>query len=325
MLVNTIILQAVHWDQTNLGRAQVLLAGGALPALAGGCRCAPGFRNWALNKPLVMRPTLSQVCSLNSPLERDVEDYAAGKCESIELWLTKVESYLETASEATLRDLLEEHGVVTPVASLQGGLLASQGDARRVAWDLFAERLRLCHRLQVETLVVACDVPHPLTASDLQRVRHSLVEVAQVAGPFGVRVALEPQAGAAIGNNLQTATALVEEVGSPHLGICLDSFHYYVGPSKEEDLQYLTSANLFHVQLADVGDQPRELVSDRDRILPGEGGIDLQPILQRLTQIPYQGCVSIELMNPQIAQIPALQFGEIALTALRKILGLATA
>jgi hypothetical protein len=38
----------------------------------------------------------------------------------------------------------------------------------------------------------------------------------------------------------------------------------------------------------------------------------------------YGGCVSIELMNPQIAQIPALQFGEIALTALRKLLGVAS-
>ena len=271
-----------------------------------------------------MRPTLSQVCSLNSPLERDVEDYAAGKCESLELWFTKVEAYLETKSEISLQKLLQEHGMVASVASFHGGLLTSQGDARRAAWDLLSERLRVCQRLKVETLVVACDVPHPLTATDLERVRHSLLEASQLAGPLAVRLALEPQAGAAMGNNLQTAVALVEEVGSPHLGICLDSFHYYVGPSKEADLGYLTLENLFHVQLADIGDQARELASDRDRILPGEGIIDLQPILHRLSEIGYDRCVSIELMNPQIAQIPPLQFGEIALTALRKLLGLAS-
>ena len=271
-----------------------------------------------------MRPTLSQVCSLNSPLDRDVEDYAAGKCDSLELWLTKVESYLETESVPALQRLLEEHGMNAPVASFHGGLLTSQGDARRAAWQLFAERLQLCQLLEVETLVVACDVPHPLTATDLERVRHSLLEAAQLAGPLGVRLALEPQAGAAIGNNLQTAVALLEEVGSPHLGICLDSFHYYVGPSKEADLSYLTEENLFHVQLADIGDQARELASDRDRILPGDGIVDLQPVLHRLVELKYSGCVSIELMNPQLAQIPALQFGEIALTALRKLLGLAS-
>jgi hypothetical protein len=33
--------------------------------------------------------------------------------------------------------------------------------------------------------------------------------------------------------------------------------------------------------------------------------------------------VSIETMNPQLWQIPPRQFGEIAITALRKLLGLA--
>ena len=89
-----------------------------------------------------MRPTLSQVCSLNSPLDRDVEDYAAGKCDSLELWLTKVESYLETESVPALQRLLEEHGMNAPVASFHGGLLTSQGDASRAAWQLCAERQR---------------------------------------------------------------------------------------------------------------------------------------------------------------------------------------
>ena len=38
-----------------------------------------------------MKPALAQVCSLNSPLEADVADYAAGKCEAIELWTGKLD------------------------------------------------------------------------------------------------------------------------------------------------------------------------------------------------------------------------------------------
>jgi sugar phosphate isomerase/epimerase len=101
-------------------------------------------------------------------------------------------------------------------------------------------------------------------------------------------------------------------------------FHYYVGPSKLEDLGYLDRANLFHVQLCDVADTPREFATDSDRILPGDGDIVLEPILDRLCDIGYEATVSIELMNPQIWQIPALQFGEIAITALRRLLGQAS-
>ena len=77
-----------------------------------------------------------------------------------------------------------------------------------------------------------------------------------------MRVALEFQSQARFVNNLQTAAALVAEVGSPHLGLCLDAFHFYVGPSKFHDLGYLNRDNLFHVQLCDIADTPREFAAD---------------------------------------------------------------
>jgi len=139
-----------------------------------------------------------------------------------------------------------------------------------------------------------------------------------------LRLALEFQAKATFGNNLQTAAALVADVGSPHLGLCLDWFQYYTSPSKEEDLGYLTAENLFHVQVCDLVGTPRELASDGDRVLPGDGDFQFEPLLQRLKAIDYRGAVSIETMNPHLWQVPPRQFGEIAITALRKLLGLAS-
>ncbi len=271
-----------------------------------------------------MIPCLSQVCTLAAPFEDDIADYAAGACRVIEVWLGKLETYLQSHSLDDVRRLLEEHEVQLPVASYQGGLLASQAEPRREHWRHFAERLELCRQLQIGTLIVACDVPAPLDQTVLGRVQASLVEAAKLAAESGLRVALEFQASSAIGNNLQTAAALVEECGHPSLGLCLDLFHYDTGPSKPEDLGLLHVGNLFHVQLCDLADVPRELATDADRILPGDGDIPLPALLHRLREIQYAGCVSIELMNPRIWQIPPLQFGEIAITALRKLLGVAS-
>jgi 4-hydroxyphenylpyruvate dioxygenase len=268
-----------------------------------------------------MRPTLAQVCTLNSGFADDVEQYAAGQCRSIELWFTKLEDYLRGRTVADVRQLLDRHGVAAPVASYQGGLLVSQGDARREAWGLCERRFELAHQLGVQTIVVACDVPGSPQQSDLDRLQLSLVELSRLAERFGVRVALEFQAQSAFGNNLQTAAALVGDTGSPLVGLCFDAFHYYVGPSKPEDLGHLQKENLFHVQLCDLADVPRELARDANRILPGEGDIPLQPILEQLRAINYDGCVSIELLNPHIWQVGPRQFGEIALTALRRLLG----
>jgi 2-keto-myo-inositol isomerase len=268
-----------------------------------------------------MIPALSQVCSLASPFEKDIEDYAAGQCRALEIWLTKLEQYLQTHSVADVRRLCAQHEMAIPAASYQGGLLSSQGEKRQESWELFRRRLDLCAELNVPVLVVACDVPSPLVQATLERVSVSLQQAAIEAGQRGVRLALEFQANSAFGNNLQTAVALVQDVGSPHLGICLDVFHHLIGPSKTEDLHYLTADNLFHVQVSDLADVPRELASDSDRILPGDGDFPWPPLLERLRQIDYQHAVSVEILNPKLWAIPARQFGEVALTAVRKLLG----
>ncbi len=271
-----------------------------------------------------MKPALSQICSLDAPFQRDIADYAAGGCQAIELWVGKLDTYLENHDRADVRRLLAEHGVSAPVVSFQGGLLTSEGDFRKQHWDAFERRLRQCGELDVGTLVVAGDVAAPLAPHDVDRVRASLAQAAELAGRHRVRLALEFHARAAFANNLQTAAALVAEVGSPHLGICLDAFHFHVGPSKTEDLAYLSAENLFHVQLCDLAGVPRELATDADRVLPGDGDIALEPLVARLRAIGYGGYASVELMNPQIWRIPPLQFGEVAITAARKLLGQAS-
>ena len=83
-----------------------------------------------------MIPAISQICSLNSPFETDIEDYAAGQCPSIELWLGKLEAWLGEHSHEDFMRLRATHEVKTPVASFQGGILASQGEKRKEAWEL---------------------------------------------------------------------------------------------------------------------------------------------------------------------------------------------
>jgi sugar phosphate isomerase/epimerase len=270
-----------------------------------------------------MLPALAQVCTLNAPFAQDIADYAAGQCQAVELWFGKLETYLDSHSLEDVRRLLDQQDIAAPVASFQGGLLTSQGESRRLAWELFERRLALCRDLNVRTIVVAGDVAQPLGQQDFDRLMLSLNQAAELATTYGVRVALEFQSSARLPNNLQTAASLVAQVNHPLLGLCLDAFHYHTGPSKPEDLGHLGNDNLFHVQLCDLAGTARELAADSDRVLPGDGDIALAPVVERLRQINYSGYVSVELMNPQIWQIPPLSFGEIAMTSLRKVLGLA--
>jgi sugar phosphate isomerase/epimerase len=115
--------------------------------------------------------------------------------------------------------------------------------------------------------------------------------------------------------------ALVAQCGEPNVGVNLDVFHYYTGPSKFEDLGLLTPANLAFVQVCDVAGVPRELATDSDRILPGDGEFHLAPIVQHLRQVGYTGYVSLELMNPTLWKIKPAQVAELGMSALRRLLG----
>lgn len=268
-----------------------------------------------------MIPAISQVCSLHSPFHQDLADYAAGAARDIEFWLGKLETHLERHSLTETQALLQELEVQPVAASFQGGLLHTQGEARREHWAHFERRLELCQSLGIPVLVVACDVAGPLGGQDLERVSLSLAQAAAQAGERGVKLALEFQVASTFGNNLQTAAYLVEQTGHPSLGICLDYFHFYRGPSKHEDLGLLSAANLFHVQVSDLSGAPREMASDSDRILPGEGDFDFAPLLERLQQIDYRGAVSLEILNPQIWAVPPRSLGEVGITCLRRLLG----
>lgn len=268
-----------------------------------------------------MKPALATVCSLDAPLETILADYAAGHCDTIDLWLGHAEALLAQRGPTAVADLLSRHGITAAAASFQGGLLTSQGEARLEHWKHFESRLALLQQVGIPVLVIAGDTFGPLGPQDLGRLSLSLVEAAKRAADAGIRLAMEFDSRASFPNNLQSAVALVEDVGLPSLGLCLDWFHYTVGPSKPLDLLLLSADNLAHVQLSDIADVPREMASDSDRILPGEGSSAPDQLIQRLGEIGYRGAVAVELHNPALWRVPPRQFGEIALTSLRKVLG----
>lgn len=268
-----------------------------------------------------MQPAISQLCTLNSSFEDDLKGYADATGAAVEFWLTKLEDFLKTHSVDDVRRLLTDRNLQLAAATCHGGLLLSQGDARRENWAQFERRLDLCRDLAIPTLIMTPDFLGPFSHTDIERAQVSLKQAGQEAAKRGVRLALEFQARGTFLNNLQTAAGFVESIQEPAVGICLDAFHFYVGPSKFEDLGLLNERNLFHVQLSDLADCPREIATDADRIIPGDGDIPLRLIVNRLREINYTGFVSLEVANAMFWSIPARQIGEIGLTALRMVLG----
>ncbi len=272
-----------------------------------------------------MKLCISQATTLSTSFEGDLDAYALAGWSDVELWLTKLEAFVRDKPLTEARTLLDDRGLKAVAAASQGGLLLSVGDERDTHWDLFRRRLEILATLEVPTLVVAVDHTREAVAEDYARAVASLVEAADLARASGVRLAVEFQKTSSFCSSLDTMLALIAQANDDHLGLCLDLFHYYTGPSKFEDLGYLSSGNLAWVQVSDLSGVPRELAGDADRILPGEGDFQIDPILDHLASIGYDGHLSLEVNNPQLWAVPPDRLADAGMRAMVRMLGSRTA
>jgi len=113
-----------------------------------------------------------------------------------------------------------------------------------------------------------------------------LKQVSQIAGDCGVTLGLEPlnRFETDMVNTVDQALSILDEVGSPHLKIVLDTFHSNI---EEKDIpatiRKIGKDLLCHVQ-----------GNESDRGTPGTGHLEWQGIREALTDIGYDGAVVIE-------------------------------
>ena len=264
-----------------------------------------------------MIPAISQCTTLAAPFKEELEQYAGCRMNHVEIWLPKLEAWLKNETIQTTKKLFSDLGIVPVAGSIQGGLLRPQGEARKAHEDHYKKRLEIMQDLGIPQVVIVPETDHD--SADLGPVAEGLVRAAQWAEAFGIKVALEFSCRARVVNNLQTAAMLIRHAAQPNLALCLDLFHFWNGPSKESDLDLLTEIPFGLVQVSDISGICRELATDGQRILPGEGDIPLKSLLAKIKQSGYQGPVSVELLNPQIWGIKPSHVAELAQSALMRL------
>ena len=266
-----------------------------------------------------MNVCLSQATTLPAGAADDLAAFADVGAAGAELWLTKIEQHLDRHPLDDLKTLFADRNLRPAAAAYQGGLLLTQGEQRKAGFDHFRKRLELCQALGVPTMVLVADFAQRVDAQALQRSVVSLKQAGQWAAGYGVRLALEFRGGDTFCSCLETALILAEQAAEPNVGVCLDWFHFYKGPSKADDLARLTNQNLFHVHVADVAGLPRELMTDADRVMPGDGDFSFAPLAETLRKIGYDGWVSLETFNPVFWQLKPTQVAELGLMAVNRI------
>lgn len=100
----------------------------------------------------------------------------------------------------------------------------------------------------------------------------------------------------------------------PNVGLLLDSWHWHHAGGTVQDILSAGKQYVVHVQLADAPDLAPEKILDNERLMPGEGVVNLTGFLQALKKIGYQDGLSPEVFGRGLKDIPAEEGARLGLS-----------
>lgn len=150
--------------------------------------------------------------------------------ESLELWHSPA---LEDPQIFEQLKPLAEAGRISSMHAPFGrhlDLSSPDGSIRRAGVDACCSAAHLLSQLGGKTLVVhgSSQVEHPSRMPDYAgRSAASIAEIADRCADLGIDLAVENLAGHAVGSSGPELTALLELIGRPNVGVCLDTNHVF--------------------------------------------------------------------------------------------------
>ena len=87
----------------------------------------------------------------------------------------------------------------------------------------------------------------------------------------------------------------------PNIGLTLDAWHWHHAGASAADIIAAGKSRIVHIHLSDARAQPADEVRDNQRLMPGEGVIDLATFFRSLQKIDYTDAISPE----PIGRVPA--------------------
>ncbi len=167
--------------------------------------------------------------------------------------------------------------------------------------------------------VLACSTVAPDARDDVDLSADQLRQVGDLAAERGVRVAFEALAWGRHTHRLAQAWERVERADHPAVGLAVDTFHMLARGDGPEALDGIPGDRLFFLQVADAPHLDMDVLqwSRHHRCFPGQGTLDVLPLVARVLDAGYTGPVSLEVFSDVVREAEA---GETAMDAYRSLL-----
>tara|TARA_B100000700_G_scaffold25682_1_gene24785 strand:+ start:10617 stop:11429 length:813 start_codon:yes stop_codon:yes gene_type:complete len=255
-----------------------------------------------------------------TPLLEKIRVTAEAGFDAIELWINDLYEHVGRGGEVRdVESALQDHGLTVPCMIALRGWGEAVGPEYGIMLDEARRRMELAARIG-SPLVVATP---PRQACELSQLTDRYGDLLRLGREFGVRPTFEYISFFEGAQTLDVAWQVVQNVGEEDATLIADAFHTWNSHSNAQLLQTIPGQRISHYHIDDGNPAlPRYQQTDPDRVMIGEGVIDLAGEIEMLQQIGYNGMISLELFNHTLWQQDPLEVARLGKQRLDALLQL---
>lgn len=261
-------------------------------------------------------PCLNTQTIYSETLPNKIKHAAMAGFTAIELWIDEIDAFCTGGNRLSdVRRMLEDHGLRCLSTIKIDGWSENDGSIMNVADDHDAimaecERRMVIARELGSPYIIACPsyshrgYPTPAITQVVAHWR----ELLELGERIGVVPTVEFLGQSHQINTIEKCIDLIERTCHPQAKMVVDSYHLWRGGGKSTDLAKAHPGIISMLHINDMNPAIDRIIHrDRDRLMPGDGGLDLDSFIRIADEIGYNGVVSLGVYNRALWERDSLE------------------
>jgi sugar phosphate isomerase/epimerase len=252
-------------------------------------------------------------------LEKEIEITAQAGYSAIEPWVEKIHSYVRDGGNlADIRRKIGDSGLTVESAISFFQWIVDDDAERAKGLEQAKRDMDVLAQIGGKRIAAPPAGATREAGLDLMRAAERYRALLELGEQVGVVPQLELWGSSKNMHRLGEVMFVVIESGHPKACMLPDVFHIYKGGSDFNGLKYISAQaiNIFHINDYPA-EPPRETITDRDRVYPGDGIAPLTQIIRDLHANGSRAFLSLELFNPTYWKQDPLAVAKTGLTKMK--------
>jgi sugar phosphate isomerase/epimerase len=261
----------------------------------------------------------STIRGQNLTLDKEIEITAKAGYRAIEPWVHKIHDYVrDGGSTNDLRKRIEDRGITVESAISFFRWIIDDDTERAKGFEQAKRDMDVLAQIGGKRIAAPPAGATRQPGLDLVKAAERYRDLLELGDKFGVVPQIELWGSSKNLHRLGQCMFVVIESGHPKACLIPDVYHIYRGGSDFTGLKQLSAHAIQVFHLNDYpANPPRDRISDRDRVMPGDGIAPLTQIISYLKASRSRAVLSLELFNPNYWKQDPLNVAKIGLAKMK--------